>query len=206
MREADEKELEERFRQIKEVYNIFYRGLLQQGKLNCRDTGIGFWGCSSPDAVFEFFKEIKLHQFRNFIDIGSGDGIVVLIAALFTDAAGVEFDKELHNKAIEMRDKLGIKAELMNCNISDISLAGYDLIYINPDKSFTSSRIEKKVLGEMKGILVVYNNIFRPNLLNRGKTFWHDQIPITIWTGEDYHLILLNNNHKTLINNPDKDN
>ncbi len=181
MIESTKLEMEERFRQIKEGYNIFYRELLSQGKLNCRDTGIGFWGCSSADAVFEFFQEINLSSFRCFIDIGSGDGIVVLIASLFTNATGVEFDKELHNKAVEMKEKLKIHAELMNHNVEDIDLSGYDIIYINPDKSFTRSRIEKKLLNEMNGILVVYNNIFMPNLLEKGKTFWHEQIPITIW-------------------------
>ena len=180
--EAGENELEARFAQIKHEYNKFYNGLLRQGKINCRDTGIGLWGCSAPDTIFNFFKEIKLERFNNFLDLGSGDGIVVLIASLFTNAKGIEFDKELHDKAIEIQDNLNMNAEFESMDFNETNLSGYDIIFINPDKSFTRSKVEKKLLHEMTGILAVYNHIFSPNFLKKEKIFWHDHIPITIWS------------------------
>ena len=180
--EAAKNKLESRFIQIKDEYNNFYNELLRQGKINCRDTGIGLWGCSSPDAIFAFFKEIKLERFNHFLDLGSGDGIVVLIASLFTNAKGIEFDKELHDKAIEIKDNLNMEAEFENKDFNNALLSGYDIIFINPDTSFTRNSVEKKLLHEMKGILAVYNNIFSPNYLKKGNTSLHDQIPITIWS------------------------
>lgn len=182
---AGENELEAKFTQIKHEYNKFYNGLLRQGKINCRDTGIGLWGCSAPDSIFNFFKEIQLDKFNNFLDLGSGDGIVVLIASLFTNARGIEFDKELHNKAKEIQDKLNIKAEFESMDFNEANLSEYDIIFINPDKSFARSKVEKKLLHEMTGILAVYNHIFSPNFLKKDKIFLHDQIPITIWSKQD---------------------
>jgi len=180
--DAKAKERESGFIQIKDEYNKFYNGLLRQGKINCRDTGIGLWGCSSPDAIFAFFKEIRLERFNNFLDLGSGDGIVVLMASLFTNAKGIEFDKELHDKAIEIKEKLGMDADFEKMDFNNALLSGYDFIFINPDTSFTRNSVEKKLLHEMKGILAVYNNIFTPNYLKKGDTFLHDQIPITVWS------------------------
>lgn len=169
------------FLQIKEEYSRFYKTLLLQGRLNCRDTGMGFWGCASPDAVFEFFKAIKLQDFSNFLDLGSGDGIVANIASLFTGSTGIEFDSELHQKAVEIRNKLGLKSRLIHSDYFSHDISGYDFVFINPDKSFTGSGVEKKLLRELRGVLASYNNIFRPNLLRRGRTFWHEQIPVTLW-------------------------
>ena len=180
--EADEKAREARFTQIKHEYNTFYNNLLKQGKINCRDTGIGLWGCSAPDAIFEFFKHIRLERFNNFLDLGSGDGVVVLIANLFTDAKGIEFDKELYDKSIEIREKLGINAKFENMDFNESIFSGYDLIFINPDTNFARSGVEKKLLHEMTGALAVYNHIFSPNYLKKGKTFLHDNIPITLWS------------------------
>ena len=180
-RDKAEHELRMRFMQIKSEYDIFYKELIGKGKLNCRDTKIGFWGCSSSDAVFEFFRKINLQNFNNFLDLGSGDGIVVSIASLFTDSAGIEFDKELHDKALNMRDKLSLNTTLINQDFFDINISDYDIIFINPDKDFTRHGVEKKILKELNKTLIVYNNIFKPNLLNRGRTFWHNQIPVTLW-------------------------
>ena len=42
-----------------------------------RDTEVGFWGTAACDDVFELFQKINLSKFKNFIDLGSGDGKVV---------------------------------------------------------------------------------------------------------------------------------
>jgi hypothetical protein len=169
------------FLEIKKAYFGYYRDLLSEGKLNCRDTGIGFWGCSSADAAHAFFSEMGLDGFRNFIDLGSGDGVVAAIAGLFTDSTGVEFDMDLHSVACGMKERLGLKHRLLNCDFNQVDISGYDIVYVNPDTSF-SRGLEKKILHELKGTLVVYNNIFHPDFLIKGKTFWHDQVPITLFT------------------------
>jgi hypothetical protein len=88
------------FNQIKKEYDDFYRRLLRSGKLPMRSTEKGFWNASISDEVYETFKRIGLQKFKSFLDIGSGDGKVVLIASLFCRTAeGIEIDNFLHNKA-----------------------------------------------------------------------------------------------------------
>ena len=89
------------FNEIKKEYDNFYRSLLRIGRLPMWSTEKGFWNASIAEEVYEVFKKIKLNQFKNFLDVGSGDGKVVFIASLFCkNADGIEIDQFLHNKAI----------------------------------------------------------------------------------------------------------
>jgi len=83
------------------------------------------------------------------LDLGSGDGKIVLIASLFTkSAAGIEFDEELVKKGIEIRDKLGLKCDLICADYMEHDFSQYDILFINPDKSFHHG-LEEKLLREM---------------------------------------------------------
>jgi hypothetical protein len=169
------------FPEIKRAYSDYYRSLLAEGKLNCRDTGIGFWGCSSPDAVHDLFEELAPARSQKFMDLGSGDGVVAAIAGLFMDSTGVEFDRDLHAVACSIKARLGLKHRLLNQDFSRIDISGYDIVYVNPDKGF-SRGLEKKLLRELTGTLIVHNDIFQPDFLEKGRTIWHDQIPMTLFT------------------------
>ncbi|MEK6948966.1 MAG: hypothetical protein AABX34_02000, partial [Nanoarchaeota archaeon] len=95
--------------QIKREYDSFYKDLLRNGKLPLWSTGKGFWGGVIADEVYEAFKRIGLHNHRSFIDLGSGDGKAVLIAALFCErAVGIELDNSLFKKSLEIQRKLSI--------------------------------------------------------------------------------------------------
>ena len=49
-----------------------------------------------------------MKRFNRFIDLGSGDGKVALIASLFCrQAEGIEIDDELFGKSLEMKEKFG---------------------------------------------------------------------------------------------------
>src|SRR3989344_348569 len=97
------------FNNLKKEYDSFYRNLLKMGRLPMWSTEKGFWNASIAEEVYQAFKKIKLNKFKNFLDIGSGDGKVVLIASLFfKNAEGIEIDQFLHNKAIEIKNKLKI--------------------------------------------------------------------------------------------------
>ena len=104
------------FSQIKKEYDEFYKSLLLRGRLPMWSTEKGFWNAAVSDEIYEAFKKIKLDKFKNFLDIGSGDGKVVLIASLFCKKAeGIEIDDFLHNKALEMQLKFKIpNAEFHN--------------------------------------------------------------------------------------------
>ena len=179
--------MEEKFRQIKAEYDKFYRDFLKKGQLPMGDTEAGFWGTAATDDIMELFRKIHLEKFESFIDLGSGDGKVVLIASLFTKAAGIEFDKDLHAKAVEIREKVGISAERAELICGDFlkhDLSKYDIVFINPDKSFDRG-LEEKLKKELKGILLVYNMVYAPDSMKKDKTYWLGetaQTPATVYT------------------------
>jgi len=173
-------ETEQKFTKIKEEYDKFSRELLKQGKLTVRDTEKGIWGITRCDEALNIFKKINLDKYKNFIDLGSGDGRAVIVASLFTNAVGVEFDKELNDKAIEINKKLKLKAKFICKDFFEINLKEYDVIFMNPDRGFEFG-LEQKILKEFKGLLVVYNNIFLPNILKKKKVIWAEQVPVNIY-------------------------
>lgn len=175
--------MEEKLEQIKAEYDKFYKSFLKKGKLPMGDTEVGFWGTAIAGDIFKIFQKIELQKFRNFIDLGSGDGKVVLIASLFTKAAGIEFDGDLHKKAVEIMDRLKLKAELIKGDFMKHDISKYDLVFINPDKPFNKG-LEKKLRKELKGMLVVYNVVYHPDSMKKCKTYWMEQTPATVYTLE----------------------
>ena len=144
------------------------------------DTEKGFWGASITEHIYEFFKKIKLQNYKNFLDLGSGDGKIVLIASLFgLKAAGIEFDKDLIKTSKKIRDKLKLRANFIQGDFLKHDISKYDFIFINPDKGFEHS-LEDKLIKEMnpKTKLFVYNQIFLPRFLKKGKIYWFDQVPV----------------------------
>lgn len=170
--------MDKKFQIIKQEYDKFYNSLLRKGQLPMGDTEVGFWGASIGEDVFEFFRKIKLQNFKSFIDLGSGDGKVALIASLFTKSTGIEFDDDLHTKAVEIRDKLNLNSELIKGDFLKHDFSKYDVFFINPDKAFNKG-LERKLMNEMKGVLFVYNIIYRPDNLKKGETYWIGNVPIT---------------------------
>lgn len=172
------------FNQIKHAFDQFDRELKEKFLFAVRDTAKGIWGASNLDAVFGLFQKIGLSKYKNFLDIGCGDGRVVLVASLFTKAEGIEFDRDLINKGNEIKKKLGLtNAKLICGDFFKHDLSPYDIIFINPDTGFYNG-LEDKLLKEMKkdAKLLVYNNIFLPRFLKRGKTYWFNQIPVIEFT------------------------
>ena len=157
---------------IKREYDSFYRGLLRQGKLPLRDTSKGFWGNSISEEIYEAFKRLRLHRYKSFIDLGSGDGKVVLIAALFCKrAVGIEVDPELHQKALETQKKLLIgNAIFFNNDFFQHSISEFDVVFVFPDKPMDRG-LEKKLLNELNGKLIHHGHHFHPEQLNKEKSF-----------------------------------
>lgn len=160
------------FGEIKKEYNTFYQSLLRRGKLPMWSTEKGFWNAAVADEVYAAFKKIKLHKFRNFLDIGSGDGKVVLIAALFCRSAeGVEIDDFLHYKALEMQAKFGIKnAVFHNKDFFEHDFSKYDVLFLSPDSPLERG-LESKLLKEMKGRLIHFGHHFQPKNLKKEQSF-----------------------------------
>jgi hypothetical protein len=148
-----------RFELIYSEYKKRISSLLVEGRSQ-RITPQGYWAASDPAVVFELFTKLGLENYRGFVDLGSGDGIVVATASLFTDATGIESDASLHRDAENIRDSLKMKYNLRKADYLEESFAGYDFIFINPDNYFY--KLEKKLVEEFKGTLVIAENLFTP--------------------------------------------
>lgn len=177
--------MENKFREIKKEYDNLQKDMLKQGKLPLKDTGIGFWGGAIAEEVFEAFKRIKLHRFNSFLDLGSGDGRVVLIASLFgVKAVGVEIDDELFQKSLGIQRKLNMpNAVFYNNDYFDHNLYGYDIIFCNPDQPLERG-LEKKLLNEMNGKLILYGHHFHPKNLNKEDSFIINGTLVTVYGKE----------------------
>ncbi len=160
--------MDSKFAEIKKEYDDFYRDLLRKGKLPLRDTGKGFWGHAIAEEVYEAFKKLNLHRFNSFIDLGSGDGKVVLIASLFCKrAVGIEVDRDLHQKALEIQRKLLIpNAIFYNNDFYAHSISEFDVVFSYPDQPMEHG-LEEKLLRELTGKLVHYGHHFHPTQLSK---------------------------------------
>ena len=160
------------FEQIKTEYGNFHKELLKKGQLPLWSTGKGFWGGVIADEIYEAFKRINLHKSKSFIDLGSGDGKVVLTAALFCKhAVGIEIDNELYQKSLEMQRKLNIpNALFFNSDFHDHSISDFDVAFVYPDEPMHRS-LEKKISNELTGKLLHYGHHFHPQNLKEEDKF-----------------------------------
>ena len=164
--------MENRFQLIEKEYKDLEKNLLKNGKLPFWGTDKGFFNGANCSDIFNLFKHIRLDRYKNFIDLGSGDGRVVLIASLFTKAAGIEVDPGLHAIAEENKSKLFAKrAEFFNKDFLNHDLNSYDLVFINPDKPFHRG-LEDKLLKELNGHLLVFGPFFLPQNLKHYAGFF----------------------------------
>jgi len=168
-----------KFLQIKSEYDKFYHQLLAKGRLPLKDTGFGYWAMACADDIYPLFKRIRLEKAKNFLDLGSGDGKVVMIASLFTKSTGIELDKELYDKSVEIKDKLGVKARLLNTDYHSHDLSKYDWIFYHPDQQ--NHKLEAKMMKELKGKLIVYGGHHHPTSLKREMSFMAETTPVTIF-------------------------
>jgi hypothetical protein len=174
-----------RFLSIDESYNNFYRELLKKGRLAMWSTEKGFWSASISGEVYEAFRKIGLGRTKSFIDLGSGDGKVVLIASLFCKkAAGIEIDPFLHKKAIETQKRLRIpNAAFINGDFAGHNISQYDFVFLAPDAPLERG-LELKLLCELKGKLILYGNHFHPSILRKEIEFSLNGTGVCVFSNE----------------------
>ncbi len=149
-----------KFSLIKAEYKKYHQSFLAKGQLPQRPTKVGFWAASNPDQIYELCNRLALSGRNKVLDLGSGDGIAIAIFSLFSDATGVEYDEELHFKAIEMQDKFNLKCKFKCANFHEEDLSVYDTIFIAPDNYFY--KLEAKLLKEFNGTLIILENMYKP--------------------------------------------
>lgn len=143
-------------------------------------TPAGMWACSDPAEVHEVFTALDLAACRHLLDLGSGDGRVVLVASLFTRASGVEADPELTREAISLARGLGLTQAEFSCgDCRRTDLAPYDLLFIYPDKPL--GWLEDLLPDGWTGRLLVYGPYFKPRALRHLKTLYAGQTICTLW-------------------------
>jgi hypothetical protein len=171
------------FQKIKKEYDDFYASLLSQGKLPLRSTEKGFWGHVPAQEVYEAFKHLGLQKHRTFVDLGSGDGKVVLIASLFCHrAVGIEIDNELFRKSLEIQKNIGISnAVFFNNDFYEHGISGFDAVFIYPDEPMHRN-LEKKFQNELTGKLIHCGHHFHPKTLNRQHSFSVNDMLVTVYT------------------------
>ena len=123
--------MDEHFKAIKEKYDAFQNHLLRKGMLLSKDTNIGYWGVTPLPETFEMFKLINLGAYKSMLDLGSGDGRIVLLGSLFgLDSHGIEFDEWLINTSLSIRRKLNLphfrKTVFLHDNYMDHDICFFD--------------------------------------------------------------------------------
>lgn len=159
---------------IKASYDAFEQSLLQQGQLLAKDTGIGYWGVTHIPALATLFSQISPDK-KHLVDLGSGDGRVVLLASLFgMTATGIEADDWLLNTALHMKRTIGLphfsNTQFHQEDFMKHGLGKYDFLYCSPDKPFHRG-LEQKLLRELRGKLIVHSFEFLPQRLVPEKEF-----------------------------------
>jgi|SRR3989338_6810230 len=149
-----------KFKSIEKAYNDRFLQLVKSGKYPWKSTKKGFWGCSILAEIYELFEKIGLDSYESFVDLGSGDGRVVLVASLFTKAWGLEIDDELIGISKSMKERLGCpNAEFKQTDFFDEDLRSYSALFLFPDKPLAA--LEDKI-RDARHTLILYGPHFHP--------------------------------------------
>ncbi|MEA3430067.1 MAG: hypothetical protein U9R08_02240 [Nanoarchaeota archaeon] len=168
-----------KFSSIKRQYREYYKQFYLSGKVPLKDTKLGMWGVSSADDVFEIFKKLAVNG--KFMDLGSGDGKVVMIASLFCDSvSGIECDDELVKKSQEFALNLKIDANFMCDDYMNLNLSGYNWLFVNPDQEL--DKLEKKFVKELSGKVIVYSNLYFLKNMKIEKEFEISGIKVRVYS------------------------
>jgi len=165
---------EKHFTIIKNAYDEFYTSLMKRGMMPLKDTGVGYWGISVANEVYEFFNQYDLSKHKNFLDLGAGDFKVSFIASLFTNSSGIEYDKWLVDESRRIQSRINHipsanKTRIIRGNFMEHDLSKYDVIFWNPDQK--SLELDYKLKRELKGTLIVHGLHFHPESLKKDKTY-----------------------------------
>ena len=154
---------------VKTTYKQFEEFLQRKGIFLAKDTGIGYWGVTPLQELHDFFMHLNLGKHKHLLDLGSGDGRVVLLAAaLGITATGVEADDWLMQCAQELKRKINHpsmqNATFLSYDFMKLNIGAYDLVYVSPYKPFHRG-LERKLIAELNGTLIVHSYEFLPSAL-----------------------------------------
>ena len=145
-------------------------------------TPLGLWTCSATGEIFDLLGQLDLDRYHHLVDLGSGDGRVVLLASLFLPATGLEADPELVAASQALAQELGLnqaRFACVDCRRADLS--PYDLLFVFPDKPL--DWLIKMLPSPWEGRLLVHGPYFQPQGLGlvHQKTLYAGQTMCTLW-------------------------
>jgi len=126
----------------------------------------GFFHHSNLEIMFEIFKSLK--NYKNFLDLGSGDGRIVFLASIFFNSSGIEKNKKLYNLSLFHKKNLGINVNFENFDYYKKDLDKYDLIFINPDSNLNNL---EKYFFNFNSHYLINVTLFKPRYLLKIKEF-----------------------------------
>ena len=168
--------MNDQFEKIKAYFKKQDEEVLARGKLPMRSTDVGFWGVSNLDDVKEFFEKKQFSTDATFMDLGCGDGRVVLVASLYVQASGIEYDAQLIEVAKQAASDLDMDVEFVCDDFRNIDFSSYNILYSYADQNWEN--FKDKLLSELSGELYCYHDTYRPHFLDKQKITWVGQIPI----------------------------
>jgi SAM-dependent methyltransferase len=115
-------------------------------------------GLFYPSLLEEYVEAFAAHvgPGTKFLDLGSGDGRVVLLAALLgAEATGIEWDRELHETALRAKDAVKqlvpVKhAALKRGDFFKESFRKYDVVFYFGSGAYEEKRLIGKLRDEMR--------------------------------------------------------
>lgn len=144
-------------------------------------TPVGMWACSELEEVYDLFSQINLADYGHLVDLGSGDGRVVLAGSLFTRASGIEADPELVEVSRRAAESLGLSnATFIQGDCRHQDLSPYDVLYIYPDKPL--DWLEQRLATDWPGMLVIYGPYFKPTTLKPRGSIYAGSTHCTLWS------------------------
>ena len=178
MKMVNERQRSKLYKEILDEYNKQDRKQSEKEGNVIKFTEKGFFVPSSIRQVYSFFNHINLEKYRNFIDLGAGDGRIALLASIFTKSSGIEVNEELYKKSIRNKHWLGLDANLMEGNYMEHDISQYDVVYMYPD-DVIGPELNRKLKSELKGDLILFTNTFLPKGLEI-KQIKHDWMTFCI--------------------------
>lgn len=144
-------------------------------------TSVGMWAGSVLSELYELFEQMGLAAYQHLADLGSGDGRVVLVGALFTRATGIEIDAELVDISRRAAGRLGLqRAEFVQDDCRQAGLTPYDLLFMYPDKPM--AWLEERLPADWPGRLVVYGPYFKPESMTFIRSIYAGATHCTLWS------------------------
>lgn len=144
-----------------------------------RDTSKGIFGVSDIKIMNTFFEKINLIDAKHIVDLGSGDGRISILANAFTTSTGIEIDKLLVEESEEhaniLEEGMSRKTNFECSDYEEFDYSKVDVIFSFADHFFTKTFIEK-LKKEFCGIFYVYQGVFLPEGIKKGRTIWINNV------------------------------